>query len=131
MTQQEFEQRVGMSVDSTEYASIENVYMASDLDKNDFCNLWRDMNYKRVTRAREERIAKEEAQRVKECLFHIINMPYKVNEFAKLADNYFTEKEKRCIESIGITMQQERNGIPYFVSVASVLVDIRKYLNIA
>lgn len=34
MTQQEFEQRVGMSVNATEYASIENVYMASDLDKD-------------------------------------------------------------------------------------------------
>lgn len=33
MTQQEFEQRVGMSVNATEYASIENVYMASDLDR--------------------------------------------------------------------------------------------------
>lgn len=27
--------------------------------------------------------------------------------------------------------QQERNGIPFFVSVASVLVDLRKYLKVA
>ena len=43
MTQQEFEQRVGMSVNATEYASIENVYMASDLDKDAFCILWEKM----------------------------------------------------------------------------------------
>lgn len=131
MTQQEFEQRVGMSVNATEYASIENVYMASDLDKDAFCILWEKMNFKRVARAREERVAKLKEQMKKEQLFDILNKPYGKNEFGTLVDNFYSKSEKAVLESIGIHMQQERNGIPYFVSVASVLVDLRKYLKVA
>lgn len=130
MTQQEFEQRVGMSVNTTEYASIENVYMASDLDKDAFCILWKKMNFKRVQRAREERASILKEQMKKEQLFNILNKPYGKNGFVKLADNFYNKREKGVLESIGIHMQQERNGIPYFVSVASALVDLRKYLKV-
>ena len=131
MEQQEFEQRVGMSVNATEYASIENVYMASDLDKDAFCVLWKKMNFKRVARAREERATKLKEQMKKEQLFNILNKSYGKYEFGTLADNFYSKREKAVLESIGIHMQQERNAIPYFISVASVLVDLRKYLNIA
>lgn len=67
----------------------------------------------------------------KEQLFNILNKPYGKNEFGMLADNFYSKSEKAVLESIGIHMQQERNGIPYFVSVASVLVDLRKYLKVA
>lgn len=130
MTQQEFEQRVGMSVDATEYASIENVYMAGDLDKDDFCVLWQRMNYKRVAKANEERVAKLKEQMKKEQLFSILNKPYSNNAIGELADNYFNRSEKSLLVSIGITMQKETNGIPYFVSVASVLFDVREYLKL-
>lgn len=131
MTQIEFEQRVGMSVNATEYASIENVYMASDLDKDAFCNLWKKMNFKRVARAKEEQATKLKEQMKKEQLFSILNKACNKNDFFKLADNFFNKSEKAVLESIGIHMQQESKGIPYFVSVASVLVDINEYLNIA
>lgn len=108
MTQQEFEQRVGMSVNATEYASIENVYMASDLDKDAFCILWEKMNFKRVARAREERATKLKEQMKKEQLFNILNKPYGKNEFGTLADNFYNKSEKAVLESIGIHMQQEK-----------------------
>lgn len=131
MTQQEFEQRVGMKVDATEYTSIEKVYMMSDVEKDEFCTLWEKMNYKRIAKAIEEQVAKLKEQMKKEQLFSILNKPYGKNEFGKLADNFYNKSEKSLLVSIGIPMQKETNGIPYFVSVASVLVDIRKYLNIA
>lgn len=96
MTQQEFEQRVGMSVNATEYASIENVYMASDLDKDAFCILWEKMNFKRVARAKEERVAKLKEQMKKEQLFDILNKPYGKNEFGTLADKLLQQKRKSC-----------------------------------
>jgi len=131
MTQQEFEQRVGMSVNATEYASIENVYMASDLDKDAFCTLWKKMNFQRVARAREEQATKLKEQKKKEQIFRILNNSCNINDLFTLADNFYNKREKAVLESIGIHMQEERNGIPYFVSVASVLADLHEYLNIA
>ena len=75
MTQQEFTQRVEVSVSSTEYAAIEIVYMNSDLDKDEFCKLWVKMNYKRVGKAKEERIAKEKEEMLKGQLFMIATKP--------------------------------------------------------
>ena len=130
MTRQEFETRVGMQVDATEYASIENVYMMSDVEKDEFCTLWKKMNYKRVAKANEGQVSKLKEQMKKEQLFNILNKPYSNNAIGELADNYFNRSEKSLLVSIGITMQEERNGIPYFVSVASVLHDVRKYLKL-
>lgn len=37
MTQQEFTQRTGMEVETMQYATIEQVYMYTELDKDAFC----------------------------------------------------------------------------------------------
>lgn len=37
MTQQEFTQRTGIEVETMQYAAIEQVYMYTELDKDDFC----------------------------------------------------------------------------------------------
>lgn len=41
MTKQEFETRTGLTVTSNEYTYIERVYMASNLQKDEFCNEWK------------------------------------------------------------------------------------------
>lgn len=41
MTQQEFETRTGLTVTTNEYTYIERVYMASNLQKDEFCNEWK------------------------------------------------------------------------------------------
>ena len=48
MLQQEFTKRVGLEVSAQEYAHIEQVYMASDLDKDEFCKQWVKMNKERI-----------------------------------------------------------------------------------
>ena len=113
MTQQEFTKRVGMSVDATEYAAIETVYMNSDLDKDEFCKLWVKMNHRRVNKAKEERISKEKEEMLKGQLFMIATKP-KYNDLAKLADNFYTNKEKKILEKIGVSMQEEIDGIMRF-----------------
>lgn len=41
MTQQEFETHTGLTVTTNEYTYIERVYMASNLQKDEFCNEWK------------------------------------------------------------------------------------------
>lgn len=89
------------------------------------------MNFKRVAKAKEELATKLKEQKNKEQLFNILKKPCSINDFCKRADNFYNKKEKAVLESLGIHMQQEINGIPCFVSVASVLFDLRKHLNIA
>lgn len=129
MTQQEFTQRVDVSVSSTEYAAIEIVYMNSDLDKDEFCKLWVKMNHKRVSKAKEERIAKEKEEMLKGQLFMIATKP-KCNDFTKLADCFYTNKEKKILEKIGISMQEEIDGIMRFKSVSHLTYELKKYLKI-
>ena len=129
MTQQEFTQRVEVSVSSTEYAAIEIVYMNSDLDKDQFCKLWVRMNHKRVGKAKEERIAKEKEEMLKGQLFMIAVKP-KCNDLVKLADNFYTNKEKEILEKIGVSMQEEIDGIMRFKSVSTITYEVKKYLKI-
>ena len=129
MTQQEFTQRVEVSVSPAEYAAIEIVYMNSDLDKDEFCKLWVKMNYKRVGKAKEERIAKEKEEMLRGQLFMIATKP-KCNDFTKLADCFYTNKEKKTLERVGIYMEEEINGINRFKSVSSITYEVKKYLKI-
>ena len=41
MTKQEFETLTGLTVTTNEYTYIERVYMASNLQKDEFCNEWK------------------------------------------------------------------------------------------
>ena len=41
MTQQEFETLTGLTVNTNEYTYIERVYMASNLQKDEFCKEWK------------------------------------------------------------------------------------------
>lgn len=129
MTQQEFTQRVEISVSPEEYAAIETVYMNSDLDKDEFCKLWVRMNHKRVNKAKEERIAKEKEEMLRGQLFMISTKP-KCKDFTKLADCFYTKKEKKILERVGIYMEEEINGINHFKSVSTITYEVTKYLKI-
>lgn len=53
MTIFEFENLTGVSVTAKEYDAIEAVYMASDVDKFEFCKQWSKMNASRVANAKK------------------------------------------------------------------------------
>ena len=59
MLQSEFTQRVEMEVSSTEFEAIHVVYMASELDKDEFCKVWKKMNAKRIAKIKAEKKALE------------------------------------------------------------------------
>lgn len=40
MTKKEFEERTGLKVQDDSYSEIEECYMNTDLDKDQFCKLW-------------------------------------------------------------------------------------------
>ncbi|MCD7721230.1 MAG: hypothetical protein LUI09_03275 [Prevotellaceae bacterium] len=52
MTQQEFQERVKFEVEPEEFWAIHTVYVASDLDKDDFCKAWRRTNKQRIEAAK-------------------------------------------------------------------------------
>lgn len=43
MTQKEFEERTGWTMKAEEYAIVENLYMATNMDKDEFCKEFRAM----------------------------------------------------------------------------------------
>lgn len=62
MLQKEFEDRTGVTVTTDEYLAIDTVYMASDLDKDEFCKMWCKMNASRIKAAKKsiaEKAAKD------------------------------------------------------------------------
>lgn len=113
MTHKEFTDRVLVNVSEEEYRHIEQVYLCSDLDKDEFCKLWIKMNKGRYEAAKAKR---EEAKR-------IASMPlidYMTEEMLKKADaqgarsrsdlpSYETEKDceklrKKCMKATDITL---------------------------
>lgn len=61
MMYNEFIERVGMEVSSSEFEIINNMYMLADVDKDTFCKLWVKMNFNRVATYKAKK-AKEEKQ---------------------------------------------------------------------
>ena len=60
MLHSEFTQRVQFEVSNEEFEAINVVYMASDLDKDEFCKMWRKMNAKRIKAYKAEKKAEQE-----------------------------------------------------------------------
>lgn len=87
MTQQEFQERVKMTVSAEEFEAVNHVYMLSDLNKDNFCKMWVQMNKSRVERAAKEAKAKNEAMENKDRAYKIFEkLKVLIN---KNSDNYF------------------------------------------
>ena len=136
MNKSEFEKRVSMSVSVEEYASIEEVYMNSDLDKDDFCKMWVKMNQSRVNKAKAaaKAQAKEDAKR--EALWNIINRNH-YNAYNQFAEDYFSQAQQRRLAEVGIQMSVERvepiwgHTVRDPKLVSTVIYEIKKYLKAA
>lgn len=139
MRQSEFETRVHMNVTAEEYSHIEEVYMNSDLDKDEFCALWVKMNQTRVNNAKAERKAAEEEQAKQEKLWNIVEKHMNDNweKCFKMAEDVLSSTQKKVIESAGISLYDERiDGwtgltIKDRKTVSTVIYEIKKYLKVA
>ena len=81
MTQQEFTQRVNVEVSNKEFEAINEVYMNSDLNKDEFCKMWVKMNKTRVQNAKVERMIKAKDEAYRDALHKFYTKNNDVNEF--------------------------------------------------
>lgn len=145
MNQKEFEDRTQVKVSFQEYQAIEIVYMECDLDKDEFCKMWCQMNASRVKKAQDEAKAKEEEECLRRTLIEMMDrMHAKMRELrgdftiAPLTVNFLSETEQDLLEKVGISLrisiQQAIDcGYPFprFYNIDETEYHIRKYLNIA
>lgn len=139
MLKSEFEERVSMTVSQDEYDSIEQVYNNCDVDKDEFCRLWVKMNQNRVNKAKEEAKAKAAEEKLRDNLWRIVEKYRNANweTCCKFAEDAFSEKQQKVIESAGIPLKEERidgwTGLTVTdrKNISTVIYEIMKYLKAA
>lgn len=130
MTQQEFESRVSMKVSYKEFEAINEVYMNSDLDKDDFCKAWIKMNQSRVNKAKAEAKAQAEEATKREALYNIINRDWS-DLYQSNAAEHLSKKQRILLDEVGINLVEHRFSFPYQKTVSTVIYEIKKYLKVA
>jgi DNA primase large subunit len=132
MLQKEFEQRVKMNVSIDEFAHINEVYMNSDLEKDDFCKEWVKMNKTRVQRAKEAQKKEQERQNLRDALTKIMSdiqwLSY--DQQLKIAVCYLSDREVRTIQKAGISLETPNGEVNRFKYGWEVARDIKHYLGI-
>lgn len=106
MTQVEFTERTQVNVSSQEFNAINEVYMASDLDKDEFCKVWKKMNASRVKVSIQKKRENEKRYQTLSRIRAIIEK-YQNDSFeqkCRLAIRVLTQKEYDFIESLGIEL---------------------------
>lgn len=71
MMQHEFETRAGLSVTVQEFEHINEVYMSSDLSKDEFCQMWVRMNRARVREYKSVQADKQKSEALKWSIVEI------------------------------------------------------------
>lgn len=105
MTQQEFTSRTGVEVTSFEFNSINEVYMNSEVDKDEFCRLWKKMNPSRVARAKAAKEEAEKNMQIRERVMDIIERSCKLDYCAD-AMTSLKRKDVIFLENMGIDMYE-------------------------
>jgi hypothetical protein len=124
MRQREFEERVKMSVSVEEFNHINEVYMASDVDKDEFCRLWVKMNHTRVRIAKLEYKRQQEQEKRDGVLWFIwqkhINKSYqwKIETLCKTA---LKKREMKALEESGIDTTYHYEGYRMYNNMNDIL----------
>ena len=125
-----------MKVNFKEFEHINEVYMNSDLEKDEFCKLWVKMNQERVNKAKQLQKAIDEDMKQRDGLYDIINRNWDA-KYNSLARDEFNKTQKQLLQTVGIEMYEEWVE-PYFghtitspKSVSTVIYEIKKYLKVA
>ncbi len=99
MTQKEFEERIGREVSLEEYAKADAVYLASDLDKDMFCEQYKkyncDLLHELAYKATEYRKLYQEASDYESNSIRAIGVS--IADLADKIDNDEVRKEARHI----------------------------------
>ena len=112
MLQSEFEERVGMKVTPAEFEAIEVVYNNSEVDKDEFCKIWRKMNATRVRQAIAKRKKFEELMALKGKVWDIYmkvkNIPY--SEDYEWAEEKLSTRDIATLSKAGIKVENNMIG---------------------
>ena len=134
MTQKEFQDRVKMQVSAQEYAAIEVVYMNSNLEKDEFCKMWKKMNAKRISVYLKSEKEKQEKYEHISFLYSTMcllrNLAYK-SGWDSSCEKLITNKVCKELEKANIDYM-EYNYIKMqndFKQVASLVYEIQEYIN--
>lgn len=109
MTKQEFEVRAKIEVTEQEYYSvIEPMYMSSDVDKDEFCAMWRKMNHKRVKLYLADQLKRKQERERKDRLF---DLKWKIEclpmeKKGTLAVLFLTDKQMQDLKEVGIETEE-------------------------
>lgn len=115
MRQFEFEERVKMHVSQKEYEAIEEVYMNSDLDKDEFCKMWVKMNKSRVKEAQEQEKKRQEASELKDKAWELYfklrdAIIYDFDKWSEYCHLFLSQKEQALLEKLGMTFTWKQLG---------------------
>lgn len=103
MTQNEFYALTGVQVENDEFWSINDVYNNSDLDKYEFCTMWRKMNRRRVDAAKQAERDRIKRDRLIDRLQRIYGKLNHRNDcWTKDAHDVLTRPEIDIIKSVRI-----------------------------
>ena len=126
MTQQEFTQRVNVEVSNKEFEAINDVYMNSDLDKDEFCKMWVKMNKTRVQNAKVERMIKAKDEAYRDALHKFYTKNNDVNEFmTPICYVKISTYEVQAMSYAGIKVANEDGRAKY---LSDIRYEIGKFL---
>ena len=126
MTQQEFTQRVNVEVSNKEFEAINEVYMNSDLDKDEFCKMWVKMNKTRVQNAKVERMFKAKDEAYRDALHKFYTKNDDVNEFmTPICNVKISTYEVQAMRYAGIKVANEDGRAKY---LSDIRYEIGKFL---
>ena len=126
MTQQEFTQRTNVEVSYNEFNAIHEVYMNSDLDKDEFCKMWVKMNKTRVQNAKVERMIKAKDEAYRDALHKFYTKNDDVNEFmTPICYVKISTYEVQAMSYAGIKVANEDGRAKY---LSDIRYEIGKFL---
>ena len=126
MTQQEFTQRVNVEVSNKEFEAINEVYMNSDLDKDEFCKMWVKMNKTRVQNAKVERMIKAKDEAYRDALHKFYTKTNDSNEYmTPICYVKISTYEVQAMSYAGIKVANEDGRAKY---LSDIRYEIGKFL---
>lgn len=127
MTKEEFTDRALVEVSDREYASIEEVYMDSDMDKDEFCRMWRKMNASRVEAARRRKAEAEKEEVLRFTLAGMVVRAEACEAFESDAADFFCRTELKALERAGVDVFRYR-FLNVKKPVSTICYEIRQFL---
>lgn len=126
MTQQEFTQRTQVTVSNHEFEAINEVYMHSELDKDEFCKVWCKMNSQRVKNAKVEKMIQQKEEAYRDALHKFYTKTSDSNEFSTpLTYVKISAYEIQALSHAGIKVGNEDGRIKY---LSDIRYEIGQYL---